>query len=505
MSQATLDVSVKDGGIGYTGPDVQTSIAAIGVASGAAASVSAQTPVVISSVSDVETLIGYGPLRDLCVQVLSRAGCQILAFPLRKTVAGSTVPGSLPDIGGQTAVITGWSYSRHEVTLEVITAGDKNAAELRLVVDGIPQTKFKMMTRGSSQEIPSGSQGPLTRGDAPGLQINLPDADLALGKISWQMGEAKATAANITAAITPLVASTTPWEGVAIAGYTAPATWTALQTAIRALPRRGRYPWVAVQAAGHDLKSGAATEVTVAVWKSALEGASTPPRESDPRLTISAFSVKALDPITRREVIIPGLYPALGHLARRRVHEPPDATKYDPILNLDNDAIYPTTLDEDDWNALDNKWYMTLCTYPGMDGVYITHWRMWGQYPVAASGITGSDMTGIERRRVMDKASRSVYRALFRRLNGDVETEPNGRMSSAERTQWSQEATAGLQLMVNNSEIVAAEAQVRDKDPGILKTGVILVDVSIVPRGKAEAIRATLAYRVANITVEEAA
>ena len=96
----------------------------------------------------------------------------------------------------------------------------------------------------------------------------------------------------------------------------------------------------------------------------------------------------------------------------------------------------------------------------------------------------------------MDEVSRRSYIALFPHLNEDLETAVGGRLAAGAALQLSSEATAAAQLMVAEQRISAATVTVTDEPQGILRTGVILVTMSVQPRGKAERIVATIGFRV---------
>ena len=512
MARAELDIQIQDGGLGVTGPGTGTVFAAIGVASGADP-IATQKPVVVSSAGDVETLLGIGPLRDLCVHALDRAGCTILAFPLERDSGGTPIDTAALTDGALevTPDATGYALHMQYVVLECVTGGALGTCAFRLIVDGRPQPAFTPDAGDYANPIviPAASIGSLATGvpAASTLAVEIAFAGSATAmvvgdKVAIRMSEPKTTAAALSSAIDKLVSASLDWEGVAVAGVTVAATHATLDTKIRGLLDSWKFLWCAVQAAGPELRHGATTAATsTAAYVSARALVASPARQDDPRLSIMDSWVRLDDPITgQKDKEIPGLYPALGHMAALESHQPPDATEWGPIERVK--AIVPEDITGPQTDTLDNAWHATLTAYPGYRGVYITHWRMWGQFP--ESGVPGSDFVGIERRRLMDEASREVREALFIHLNGLVPTLPTGRMSPATQDQWSAEATSGLNRMVARQKLIAADAKVRDKDPGILISETVLVDISLVPHGKAAKIQATLAFRVLAASEEAA-
>ena len=310
--------------------------------------------------------------------------------------------------------------------------------------------------------------------------------------VEFDFAEPRATGANYTAGVERLTAHRIAWEWVAAAGSTLPATWALLDTAVRDLEATGRYVFAIVQAAGPDLITGASAAVTTASWVSTAIGGYTgaPTYEASPRLQIALPWLEMKDPVTDRDKIWPMTYAYCGHLARRQPWQPPDAVRYGALRGVE--SIYPIDLSGENIDSLDDEFYLTAQYHPGREGVYVTHGRMWGQPP--APGVDSTDYTGVERRRVMDEACRRVYRALFPFLNDIVETDANGRMTTAEKAQWGGTALAALRTLQAVGALSAAQAVVNDKDPGILVSGTVLVQIRFVPAGKAESIEATLAF-----------
>ena len=503
MAQATLDVRVADRGLAYTGPVGAMDYGAMGVSSEASA-IASQEPIAVSSVADVDTLIGIGPLRDALVHSLSRTGGTILTVPLQRASGGTPVGGATAVIDGELEVTpnaTGYALGRQEVNILCTLGGAAGTAEFRLVVDGVPGAVFSPGATDFGSDLDGtvltdAVLGSLATGVAAAdhftFEMATSTAFVAGELVTVRFNTARPAGASLAPAVQKLADLRNAWEGILAAGVLAPASWTLLQTAVRDLPSRGRFPFVVVQAAGPDLRTDASAATTTAAWNSALVVASAPTREDDPRLSISTFWCIVEDPATGRDSLQPFLYPAMGHLAARQVQHPPDATKYGAVEGVK--SIYPADIGSAHWNAQDNVWYMTAATYPGEDGVYINHWRMYGEHP--APGVIASDFSGIERRRVMDETSRRVYVALFPHLNEDLETAIGGRLAAGAALQLSSEATSAVQLMVAEQRISAGAVTVTDEPQGILRTGVVLVTISIQPRGKAERIQATIGFRV---------
>jgi hypothetical protein len=89
-----------------------------------------------------------------------------------------------------------------------------------------------------------------------------------------------------------------------------------------------------------------------------------------------------------------------GMLARRDVHEGPDAVRWGAITAAT--AVKPDGLNDGHIETLMNKGYVTARQHIGLNGIYVTAGRIMSE--------TGSDYDLVERRRVMDKACCFFFR-----------------------------------------------------------------------------------------------
>ena len=384
MARGTVGLRSRDGGIGYTGPIGVTTWAALGVASKAEA-IADQEPIAVTSADDVEELFGFGPLRDLLVTALSAAGTTVIVVPLQRNAGGARIgTGSLTDGSLIVSAIGGHSLGGQEVALEVVTAGAAGAAAFRLVVNGQPQPSFSPAAAdfSSAIDLTEAQLGPLADGVATTdyMTVTITTGTFVLGdRVTWRMGQPTALGADMAPAVEKIVSHAVPWEFVAAAGVTTPATWSLLDTAVRALPSRGRYVHAHVMALGPDARTGGSS-ATTAAWVSAGVGATAPTRQEDPRLFIWHSYATMRDAINNRAQVYNAMYPSMGAIAARQPWEPPDGTEWGPLQGVE--AIYPTDMTDAHVDALDDVGYCTLTTYPGEEGVYITHCQTMDPVPV---------------------------------------------------------------------------------------------------------------------------
>ena len=350
MARASIGVTAGDGGIGYTGPIGPSAYAAIGV-SALAIAIADQEPITISNPRDVLPLIGRGPLRDNCVTSLQRSGGTIVVVPLERATGGVVLGGATPLIDGALEVTpsaTAYALGEQEVRLEVVLGGAEGTAVLRLVVDGVPGAEFTpdatdYGSNFAATVLTDAVLGTLVDGVPAASRFTVsidlvsPATVFVAGEsVTMQMSTPLAAGADIAPAITKISDHAVPWSWIALVGATTPATWALLQTAIRVLPAQGRYVHGHVQAAGHDLRTGATTAVTMPTHVSDLAAglSGAPARVYDPVLSVGVNYVNMPDPITGREKIWPAIYPLMGHIAARQNWQHPDATKYGPLRGV---------------------------------------------------------------------------------------------------------------------------------------------------------------------------
>ena len=505
MAVGRVALASADGGLGYNGPFAVATWAAMGVAS-LAQPIAAQRPVVVNSAGDVETLVGIGPLRDLLVTALSAAGGTVIVMPLQRSTGGEPVtPATEMATSSGTTTITasGYALGEQQVILECVTGGAAGTAEFRLIVDGKPGAKFKPAAGdyGSVYDVPDASLGTLLNGVTSAGQFKIDITALTGGALfvagnqaGWRMKEPKAKGGDITTAIAALVEHPRAWEWVTPAGHVLPATAELLHTAVRALPARGRYVHVHAQLAGHDTRTDGDGSSSYAAHVSGLQSITSPTRREDPRLFLWTDHETMRDRITGRTKVYPSTYPGMAAIARRESWQPPDATEYGALDEVD--SIYPAQHMRAHSTALDNASFTTLTTYEGREGVYLTHVRPWTTPP--SSGVDASDYySGVERRRLMDEACRRAYGRLFRKINSLVPTDAAGRMTDGAKAQWAGEARTALRGLINAGALTHVTVIVSDSADGVLRDSTVTVTYRLTPNAKAEDIIGTVTYYVA--------
>ena len=158
------------------------------------------------------------------------------------------------------------------------------------------------------------------------------------------------------------------------------------------------------------------------------------------------------------------------------------------ILNagFSNEAAY-NTLSDTDLDTLHNHGYMFFLQYAGKAGFFFND-------DPTASPIT-DDYSSISRGRTMDKAARITRTVFLEELNDDIELDPvSGQLAPAtiKHYQGAVETEINRQ-MTANQEIVRVKAFC-EPNQNVLSTDKIAISLTILPKGMAKDIEATLAF-----------
>lgn len=151
-----------------------------------------------------------------------------------------------------------------------------------------------------------------------------------------------------------------------------------------------------------------------------------------------------------------------------------------------SDGAFVSTLKYSSLNSvqlddLDDKGYVFLMKYPGMEGVYFS------KDQTCSSG----DYRTIARNRTINKSRRAVRTALLPYVNAPLKVDPStGYLSSAKITVFSNLVTSVLSSMSTNGEISGYSVTI-DKTQNILKNDKVLISYSLVPVGVGEEIDVT--------------
>ena len=473
MARGGIENIIEDGALGTQRADASGIFGAVGVSEKGAGTIH-----LLSDPGDVRKKLGDGPLSDMVVSALSVANTTCYALPVTGSVAGSVgaVTAKASNSGAGSITVAGSPRNAYDIEVIITKAGGLNDAAFKVKKDGVL----------SGAETVPASPGTYTIKDT-GLTLTFAPGAPGAGEQSFALRDSfsfsstapEASTGDILSSVDTLIDSAYQFEWIAVSGISASALWVSLDAkAAGAESKKGRYIHFKVQV------RGPASGETVDGWVTALTGTERGPCVSK-RVQVYAAHVVETDGISGGKDERHAIGLACGMSARRKVHEPVDATKYGPVPSVT--ALRPKGIKGSHIDALDNAGYTTLCTYPGEKGFYITHGRM-------LAGLT-SDFGLEERRRVMDYALKRVRDAQFKSINDTVEVGADGSMEGIEV--FEAVSDQPLRLMEQDGMISGGEIII-DKKQDILATEKLKTRVRIRPLGKASWIENVISFTKAN-------
>ena len=153
-----------------------------------------------------------------------------------------------------------------------------------------------------------------------------------------------------------------------------------------------------------------------------------------------------------------------------------DVTKVDKKFTS---TISYSSLSKSQIDTLDDKGYVFLCKYSGLEG---------GVYFSKDQTCTSGDYRTVARNRTIHKSRRNVRNALLPYVNSPLKVDPStGYLSAAKITMFQNIVTAILGTMQDNEEISGYSVTI-DKNQNVLKNDKLVIKYSIVPVGVAASI-----------------
>ncbi len=136
-------------------------------------------------------------------------------------------------------------------------------------------------------------------------------------------------------------------------------------------------------------------------------------------------------------------------------------------------------------DTLQTKRYLFLRRYPGQNGTYVN-------LDLNCTSAT-SDLARIRNVRTIQKAKRLQYAALLPQLQSPLTLNADGTLTADTVKFFENLASRPLERMVSASEISAFSVTI-DPSQNVLSTGILNVQVKIVPLGAAETITVTIGF-----------
>ncbi len=446
-------INIKDGGLGIQ-PSVGTGVhCKIGVSS---LGVSNQM-ISLTDPDQIAEKLGTGPLANAVADSFMDGLGVVYAIPAAGDVAGSVgaVTAVKTGTGNMTAAATaaGSVLDEFDAIIKIVDAGRLNVATFQYSLDGGDTYSGKItVPAGGTYAVPQ-----------TGVTLTFTEAG-AQPEESFKAGDTykfktvapTASVNSVNDAIDVALDTNLIYEGIHVVGASSSSLWAALAVRVAEAESRFRYIYALVEAAGPSAGQ------TVDAWVTALlaEAASF----ADTRVAICAGRLELIDQLTGRQMERNGAGVFMGRVKNLHVQESAGKVIVGPLPGVV--GLRPAGINNGHIHALDEAGFITFRQYEGLNGFYITNFR------IKAEPI--SDFQYGELRRVMDKACRLVRIAALRFEH--AEATPEGIDALKAHLQQP------LNIMRGDSEITNGRIVI-PPNQDILATSRIKVKIRIVPVG----------------------
>lgn len=474
MALPALSLTVLDPGVGLA-PAIATGCAVVGPSSAG----TVDTLVSVATQQDVVDEFGEGPMPEDACRILSEAGGPIYCMRSNASVAGAAGAVSKSAAGSGTGTITvaGAAYDAYEAVVTITTSGDLGAAQFTYSLDG-------GLTTTAPITVPSGGSYVVPRTN---LTLTFVKGG---GPVYYEAGDVHTftctmpgvNATDLGTAMTALLADSRTWRFALLSGRlsTASAAATiAAAYATDAADAATAFRYVRLLMSG-GLENAATTESAFAAF-------------ADKRVSVGFGGV-------RRASLKP--FPGWGFPLRDASAEVAARCAASLIsTHAGRVASGPlpgiTSLSHDEYLSpgMDAAGFATLRTWPNVAGFYPTRGRI--------KAPAGSDFQRLELGFVMDVACTTVVAALTQQANKTVRvlTDGSGNIDPRDAEAWRQVALRPLRAALTepmNAEGVRGHVSgldvTIDQTNNVLTSGVVNVNVALVPLGYVETIPIQVGY-----------
>jgi Protein of unknown function (DUF2586) len=280
------------------------------------------------------------------------------------------------------------------------------------------------------------------------------------------------TTTDLTAAFTALLANNTQWGFVHVVGSTATSAGAAAVAAVAQTQIEGAAPNFRFARAVTECPS---TETDTVIQTSFASFAST-------RVAVGCGDANMVSPLTGRIIRRNPAWALTNRLAAIQPGEDPAYVGRGSV-----GQVASLVRDEFVTPALDGARFVTLRTFPGMPGYYITNGRL------MAPG--GSDFQFIQLGRVMDRACLIVRQALAGYVNGAVRVDATtGFIDPRDAARIEQAVNAQLSAGVVATGDASSSTVTISRTTNILSTNTEPVTVRIVPLGYLKTLQTNIGF-----------
>jgi hypothetical protein len=441
--------TIRTRGLGLAGKDATGIVAQVGISS------LGSSIIPVSDVDRVRTLLGYGPLADAVAECLAAGARSVLAVKAEAGTQGASGDVTATKTGEGTVTPSGAANNRYQMVVEILTAGDLNAATFRYSKNG-------GLTWSGEITVPG----------APGAYV-IPNTGITVtfangggtfdegDQWEWTTTEPVMSAATCGTAVDALIASTNAFDFIHIVGPSASALWTSVATKMATAEAAHKYTWALCEAAwpaddDTPAEFVAAAQAEAAGFASDYIGVCAEFR----------YITDALDGALRPRncaAIFAGWL-----VAGARVSDSPAWVERGPLPMVMADAALPKDRAYADVAALDTARYITFRQYEDLDGVYVTADRL--------MSAETSDFRYAYLRRTMNKAARGCRLAVLPHVWGDGDVVGQRAIVTS--------AKQPLKRMQAAGEIVDLDVQI-PAGQDVLGTSEFNIKIRIQPKPKA--------------------
>ncbi|MCR4442963.1 MAG: DUF2586 domain-containing protein [Peptococcaceae bacterium] len=447
MRLSNVNITVKDKGLSLLSPNQALPHGKVGVSS-------AGTDNEVVLIADQAQIadFGTGPLVNALYDAFAGGARVIYAVKATSDITGLIGNITATKTGQGNMAAVGSPLDSYHVIVEILSNGRFNTATFKYSLDG-GDTETDAIT------VPVDGVYAIT---GTGITLNFseyatePDESFKAGDTyEFKTTAPSASINNITTAINALLNSAYTMEYIHVVGPSSSSVWTALDTlAETAVTDKYKYIHFLCEAAGPSAGQ------TVSEWVQSL--ITTALSFDSTRVAVSAAIGEIEEVNTSRVVERNAAGIISGRISSIPVMRSPARVRDGALPRVK--SIRPAGLSEEQIALLNDAGYITLRTYEGLTGVYITEGRI-----MAAAD---SDFQYIELRRVMDKACRNLRQAALQYKHAEAD----GDLTHLE---------ASLQQVIDNmagaGEISSGQITIPEQD--ILGTSTLRVNIRLVPVG----------------------
>ena len=497
MTRASVSITVQDNGLGQQNPGSGNTLVVIGVGSGG--NVPVNTPITSEQAGAFVTAGGHGPGPQLAELILDESGNEVVYVQAATTTPGSNtaVAAALANSGLSTSAVTlsGTPVDTFYGLVTVLATGTIGSSPGPTVAISLDAGRGTYLTAqlgtGNSLVVPN-----------TGLTINFGAGILEVGdQFYWVSSEPTASDASITSAVQSLYSlpfGETP-KDIYDAGCTATGSdVTSFDASMTALFNRRRY-MRRVCAARDALWGGTSTE-TENAWIASIEASHV--NDSTNRVGVTAGHYNVTSPIDQVQYRRPAAWVAA-------VRDSVDPIQVD-LGRVSDGALAPITLpsqptwppavqnpvagssdgflyhDETANPSLDAARFLTLCTYVGFPGFYVTSPNLMAP--------PDSDFDLLEHGAVIDAACLLWYLFATLRLRSGVRVGSNGQILPKDQQSIALQGTQALQSVLTPGNVVSNVYVTVSGADNILSTNTLTTSVNVVPLGLLVTIKTTITF-----------